>query len=362
MSRDPGSALRLAVLPGDGIGPEVVEAALEVLRAVLEHDGQRVAASYHEIGGSALDAVGDPLPTNSLEAARRADAVLLGAVGGPRWERSPTRPEAGLLRLRSGLSAFANLRPVRVWPGLEAQSPLRTEITAGADLLFVRELTGGAYFGRPKGVAGRPPHRHSVDTCEYGEEEVRRVALVAFRAAQRRRGVLTSVDKANVLSTSQLWREVVEECGAGFPGVRLQHQLVDSFALAMLQRPRDFDVVVTENLFGDILTDEAAALVGSLGLLPSASGGGEGPWLYEPVHGSAPDLTGTGQANPLGAIACVAMLLRLTLEREDLAQQVDSAMGEVIEAGALTPDLGGACDTAQVTAAVLERLRLGVVA
>ena len=355
-------ALRLTVLAGDGIGPEVTGAALQVLETALQSAGIDLVRSPQLIGGAALDATGDPLPEASLSAACSADAVFLGAVGGPAWDSAPVRPEAGLLRLRSGLGAFANLRPVRVWPGLEKHSPLRPEVLRGADLLFIRELTGGIYFGRPKGVAGEAPNRHSVDTSEYSEMEVRRAAEVAFRAARQRRSKVTSVDKANVLATSQLWRQVVTEVGQEFPDVSLEHCLVDSFALRLLQQPGAFDVVVTENLFGDILTDEAGALTGSLGVLPSASGGGDGPWLYEPVHGSAPDIAGKGIANPLGAIATVALLLRLTVKREELAAAVEEAVAAVIAEGLLTPDLGGSESTESVTEAVIRRLPVGAAA
>jgi 3-isopropylmalate dehydrogenase len=348
--------LRLTVLAGDGIGPEVTEAALRVLEACLQPAGIRVEASRHLIGGAALEATGNPLPDESLSAAMAADAVFLGAVGGPAWDSAPVRPEAGLLRLRSGLGAFANLRPVRVWPGLEGHSSLRPEVLRGTDILFVRELTGGLYFGRPKGVSGHAPNRHSVDTSEYSEAEVERVAEVAFGAARQRRSKVTSVDKANVLATSQLWRQVVTETAIDYPDVVLESCLVDSFALRLLQQPRAFDVVVTENLFGDILTDEAGALVGTLGVLPSASGGGQGPWLYEPLHGSAPDIAGQGIANPLGAIATVGLLLRITLQREDLARSVEAAIGAVVAQGRLTPDLGGEGTTESVTEAVLRQL------
>ena len=355
-------ALRLTVLAGDGIGPEVTGAALHVLETALQSAGIDLVRSPQLIGGAALDATGDPLPEASLSAACSADAVFLGAVGGPAWDSAPVRPEAGLLRLRSGLGAFANLRPIRVWPGLEKHSPLRPEVLRGADVLFIRELTGGIYFGRPKGVAGEAPNRHSVDTSEYSEMEVRRAAEVAFRAARQRRSKVTSVDKANVLATSQLWRQVVTEVGQEFPDVSLEHCLVDSFALRLLQQPGAFDVVVTENLFGDILTDEAGALTGSLGVLPSASGGGDGPWLYEPVHGSAPDIAGKGIANPLGAIATVALLLRLTVKREELAAAVEEAVAAVIAEGLLTPDLGGSESTESVTEAVIRRLPVGAAA
>ncbi|HVA21692.1 MAG TPA: 3-isopropylmalate dehydrogenase [Candidatus Micrarchaeia archaeon] len=357
-----GGAVRIAALPGDGIGPEVIAAGLTVLRAVLGPAGLRCEVTTHLIGGAALDACGEPLPAATLAAAQAADAVLLGAVGGPRWDAAPVRPEAGLLALRRGLGAFANLRPVVVHLGLEAHSPLRPERLQGADILFVRELTGGAYFGRPKGVAGTAPNRRAIDSMEYGEAEVRRVLAVAFAAAERRRRRLTSVDKANVLATSRLWRAVVEEVAPEHPQVHVEHCLVDSFALRLLQEPRAYDVVVTENLFGDILTDEAAALTGTLGTLPSASGGGTGPWLYEPVHGSAPDLAGRGIANPLGAIATVAMLLRHTLGRDDLARRVEAAVAAVIRTGPLTPDLDGTAGTAAVTAAVVESVERDVAA
>lgn len=348
--------LRLVTLPGDGVGPEVTSAALLVLTAVLRQSPVGLEVAEHPIGGLALDIEGDPLPRSSLDAAMTADAVLLGAVGGPRWDLSEVRPEAGLLRLRSALGVFANLRPVKVWRGGERHSPLRDERLRDTDILFVRELTGGAYFGRPRGVGGMAPNRRGVDTIEYGEAEIQRVAHVAFRLARQRGHHLSSVDKANVLATSGLWREVLTEVGREYTDVKLDHCLVDSFALRLLLEPRQFDVVVTENLMGDILTDEAAALVGTLGVLPSASGGGAGPWLYEPVHGSAPDIAGQGIANPLGAISTIAMLLRLTLLREDLAAAVEGAVGAVIADGPLTPDMGGSAGTGEVTSAVIEKL------
>lgn len=356
MSGRSGS-LKLAVLDGDGVGPEVTGPAVRVLERVLARAGVQLECEHQLIGGAAIEAGDHPLPASTLAAARAADAVFLGAVGGPRWDNCEHRPEEGLLALRRGLGVFANLRPVKVWPGMERHSPLRAKTAAGADVLFVRELTGGAYFGRPHGVAGTTPTRRGVDTIEYGEHEVRRVALIAFKAARRRRGRVTSVDKANVLATSQLWRQVVTDVAKQFPEVELEHCLVDSFALRLLLEPKSFDLVVTENLMGDILTDEAAALVGTLGLLPSASGGGDGPWLYEPVHGSAPQIAGKGIANPLGAIATMAMLLELTLQRQDLADFLAEAVGAVAAQGPLTPDLGGSATTAEVTNAVLQRLQ-----
>ncbi len=348
--------LRLCVLPGDGIGPEVTEIACSVLERALAGAGLSLSIETGLIGGAALDAAGDPLPAAALAAARQADAVLLGAVGGPRWDQARPRPEAGLLALRAGLGVFANLRPVQVWSGLERSSVLRPERVAGADILFVRELTGGAYFGRPQGETGTAPDRRAVDTTAYGETEIRRVAEVAFQAAEARRRHLTSVDKANVLATSRLWRTVVDEVAAQHPTVTVAHLLVDSCALRLLQAPREFDVVLTENLFGDILTDEAAALVGSLGVLPSASLGTGGPALYEPVHGSAPDLVGRQQANPLGAIGSAALCLRHSVGRPDLAAAVEAAIAATIAAGQCTPDLGGSATTGAVAAAVLTAL------
>jgi 3-isopropylmalate dehydrogenase len=339
---------RLAVLPGDGVGPEVTRAALRVLDAALAGSGVELELTHHPIGGAAIDQGLEPLPEATLKAAREADAVFLGAVGGPRWDRGPARPEAGLLQLRRQLEAFANVRPVRVLEGLEEMSPLRPERVRGADIVFVRELTGGAYFGRPQGIAGAAPGRRAVDTTEYSEAEITRVLEVAFRLARERSRRVTSVDKANVLATSRLWREVAVEVGRRHPECHLEHSLVDSFALRLLLRPTDFDVVVTENLFGDILTDEAAALPGTLGMLPSASGGGDGPWLFEPVHGSAPDLAGRGIANPLGAILAVSMLLRLSLDRADLAVAVEEAVAGAVRDRCLTPDLGGSASTSDV--------------
>ncbi len=351
-----GQHFRLAALPGDGVGPEVTEAALQVLAAALEGSGIELELTRHPIGGAAIDRGLDPLPAATLRAAREADAVFLGAVGGPRWDSGPARPEAGLLQLRRQLGAFANVRPVRVLEGLEELSPLRPERVRGADVLFVRELTGGAYFGRPQGQAGSAPGRRAVDTTEYSEAEISRVLEVAFRLARERSRRVTSVDKANVLATSRLWREVAAEVGSRYPECRLEHCLVDSFALRLLLRPTDFDVVVTENLFGDILTDEAAAIPGTLGMLPSASGGGEGPWLFEPVHGSAPDIAGRGIANPLGAILAISMLLRLSLDRPDLAAAVERAVAGAVGDRCLTPDLGGAATTSEVAERVAGRL------
>jgi 3-isopropylmalate dehydrogenase len=347
----------IAVLPGDGIGPEVTAEAVRVLLAAAERAGVRVRLREGRIGGAALDATGDPLPAETLRLCREADAVLLGAVGGPRWDglSQEHRPERGLLRLRQALKVYANLRPVRLPPSLVDVSPLRPERVGGTDLVIVRELTGGAYFGEPRWYRDE----EAVDTIRYQAEEIRRVARVAFALARGRRREVVSVDKANVLATSALWRTVVEAEARAYPDVAVRHLLVDACALELVRTPRRFDVILTENLFGDILSDGAAGLVGSLGLLPSASVGETHPWLYEPVHGSAPDLAGRGVANPLGAILSVAMMLRGSLGHPELATAVEQAVDEVLRAGIRTPDLGGTAATADVGEAVAAALQEG---
>jgi 3-isopropylmalate dehydrogenase len=352
--------LHVVALPGDGVGGEVTAQALAVLRAVTNAAGIDLVVQEHLIGGSAIDEFGTPLPEETLRACRTADAVLLGAVGGPRWDHlsGSLRCEAGLLRLRAGLGVFANLRPVRVHPRLADRSALRPEVVRGVDLIVVRELTGGAYFGEPK----RRGHDSAVDTISYSRDEVERVARVAFALAEGRRSRLTSVDKANVLATSGLWRETVTDVATEFPEVALDHALVDSFAMRLVQRPADIDVVVTENLFGDILSDEAAVLVGSLGLLPSASLGLAQPGLYEPVHGSAPEIAGMDRANPYGAILSVALMLRHSVARPDLAAAVEAAVDACITATVLTADLGGDAGTIEVGAAVVAALAIHVAA
>jgi 3-isopropylmalate dehydrogenase len=355
---------RVVVLPGDGIGPEVTEPAVEVLMRVSEAAGVEVDIERRHIGGVAIDVEGTPLGEATLSACLAADAVLLGAVGGPKWDHLPaeTRCEAGLLRLRKGLGVFANVRPVWVPEALVSRSTLKPEVIRGVDLVVVRELTGGLYFGEPKARRGSGDERSAVDSMVYTRAEIDRVARFAFELAMTRpRRRLTSVDKANVLVTSQLWREVVTEVARDYPEVELEHQLVDATAMRLVRAPRDFDVILTENLFGDILTDEAAMLSGSLGMLPSASLGNGGPGLYEPIHGSAPDIAGQGKANPLGAILSVAMLLDSSLGLPAAASAVRDAVQSVIESGVLAADLGGTATTAEVGNAVLERLpaRLG---
>jgi 3-isopropylmalate dehydrogenase len=349
-------AARIVVLPGDGIGPEVTAAAVRALDAVGEFE-----VSEHVIGGASIDAHGTALTDATLEACRAADAVLLGAVGGPRWDTTDPeapRPEQGLLGIRQGLGLYANLRPVRPFAALAAASPLRHEVLAGTDLLVVRELTGGIYFG----MRGRGEGR-AFDTCVYSVEEIERIARVAFESGRRRGGEpprVASVDKANVLETSRLWREVVGSVAAEYEDVELEHVLVDNAAMQLVADPARFDVILTENMFGDILSDEAAMLTGSLGMLPSASLGGDGPGLFEPVHGSAPDIAGTGKANPLATILSVAMLLRHGLDRPTDADRVEAAVAAVLDRGLRTPDLAGPGDatvgTEEMTAAVLEEL------
>src|ERR1700693_5967940 len=344
----------IVVLPGDGIGPEVVNAALSVLAAVCTAADAEVSIDVHQIGGRAIDEHGTPLPDETLEACRAADAILLGAVGGPAWDhlRGEHRCEAGLLGLRRELRLFATLRPVRVHPHLADRTPLRPEVTKGTDLVIVRELIGGAYFGQPRERTGSGPGEPARDSRVYTAAEVERVARVAFTLAASRRGRLISVDKANVLITSQLWRDVVSAIAPEYPEVTLTHELVDSFAMRLISEPATIDVVVTENLFGDILSDEAAVLAGSRRLPPSASLGDSDKGLYEPIHGSAPALGGRGVSHPYGAILSVAMLLRHSLHREDLAAAIEAAVDVCISEDVLTGDLGGGAGTDAVADAV----------
>ncbi|GAB1406231.1 3-isopropylmalate dehydrogenase [Thermomonas brevis] len=347
----------IVVLPGDGIGQEVTAAAVDVLRAVAERYGHHFQFQHHLIGGAAIDATGTPLPAQTLEAARGADAILLGAVGGPQWSdpNAKVRPEQGLLGIRKALGLYANLRPVRPHMAALGASPIKPHLLQGVDLVVVRELTGGIYFGRKQRDGD-----HASDLCEYSGDEIRRVARRAAALARSRRGHLTSVDKANVLETSRLWRDVVTQVVRDeFPDVTLEHQLVDSMAMHLLARPRAYDVIVTENMFGDILTDEASMLAGSMGLLPSASLGEGSVGIYEPIHGSAPDIAGKGVANPYAAILSAAMLLRHSLGLAVEAECVELAVSGALDAGVLTADLAGgrpAANTAAATRAVLEIL------
>ncbi len=349
----------IVVLPGDGIGPEVTAAAVEVLRAVGQRYGHQFRFEERLIGGAAIDATGEALPADTLAAAQRADAVLLGAVGGPKWSdpKASVRPEQGLLAIRKALGLYANLRPVKPHPAALGASPIKPHLLNGVDLMVVRELTGGIYFGQKQRSADR-----ASDLCEYSVEEIERVVRRACALARGRRGRVTSVDKANVLETSRLWREVVTRVvREEFPDITLEHQLVDSMAMHLLAKPREYDVIVTENMFGDILTDEASMLAGSLGLLPSASLGEGRVGLYEPIHGSAPDIAGRGIANPYATILSAALLLRHSLGLEDEAKCVEKAVSGALDNGIFTADLapgGRGASTRTATAAVLEQLHL----
>ena len=332
--------LNIVILPGDGVGPEVTAAAVNVLKSVAASFGHDLNLTTCEIGGAAATSVGDPLPKDTQTACLAANAVLLGAVGGPAFDQLPVhlRPEKGLLRLRTELGAYANLRPAICFPGLEKCSPLRPELVHGTDMLIVRELLGGLYFGEPRATSIRNGRRAAVDTMQYSEPEIERITRVAFDAAMGRRRKVTSVDKANVLDCSRLWREVVTRMAEDYPQVQLEHMYVDSAAMALVSRPATFDVVLTENMFGDILSDEAGAIVGSIGMLPSASGGGK-VWLYEPIHGSAPDIAGKGIANPIGTILSVAMMLRYSFHLEAEAACVEQGVAAALNAGHRTRDL-----------------------
>jgi 3-isopropylmalate dehydrogenase len=359
--------LNLTVLPGDGIGPEVTDQAVHVLQAVADKFGHKLQLQQKLIGGAALAAVNDPLPTDTVQACLASTAVLLGAVGSPAFDHNPghLRPEAGLLRIRRELGAYANLRPAVFFPALEDCSPLRAEIVRGTDIMIVRELLGGVYFGQPRSISvtsepGEGTERVAVNTMRYAEHEVERIAHVAFDLAMKRKKKVLSVDKANVLECSRLWRDVVSRIGKDYPDVKLGHQYVDSAAMLLVQRPADFDVVLTENMFGDILSDQAGGVVGSLGLLASASIGGP-VGLYEPVHGSAPDIAGKGVANPLGAILSVAMLLRHSFHLEKEAVCIEGAVSAVLSKGARTADLAGkthkAISTAEIGRRVVEAVK-----
>ncbi|MBV9455798.1 MAG: 3-isopropylmalate dehydrogenase [Rubrobacter sp.] len=342
------SSFHVLLLPGDGIGPEVIDAARTVMDVAARHF--RIELSYEErkIGGVAIREEGEPVTEETLEKARAADAVLLGAVGHPDFDRGPLRPEAGLLKLRKALGAFANLRPVEAIPALLSASTLKEEVVEGVDVLIVRELTGGIYFGEK--VESK---EKASDLSVYTREEIEQVARVAFEAAEGRKGRVTSVDKANILATSRLWRVVVEDVAGEYPGVALDHLLVDAAAMFLIRDPKRFDVILTENLFGDILSDEAAMLPGSMGMLPSASLGLPGtPGIFEPVHGSAPDIAGSGKANPYAAILSAAMLFRHALGRPDVAGAIQQGVSVAVEAGFKTPDIGGSKSTGDVMRAV----------
>ncbi len=332
--------LKITVLPGDGIGPEVTGEALRILEAVAQKFHHEIQVTTKPVGGAGLTASNHPLPDDTLQACLNSDAVLLGAVGGPAFDHYPAelRPEKGLLQLRQALGCFANLRPAVCFPALLHSSPLRSEAVQGTDILIVRELLGGLYFGEPRSVTGTAPDREAVDTMRYTEASIQRIAKVAFDLARHRRKKVLSVDKANVLACSRLWREVVTNVAKNYPDVELSHNYVDSCAMILVAKPAQYDVILTENMFGDILSDLAGGVVGSLGLLASASIGGK-IGLYEPVHGSAPDIAGKGIANPLGAILSVAMMLRHSFQLENEAASIEAAVTSVLESGLRTRDL-----------------------
>ena len=333
---------QILVLPGDGIGPEIITEALKVLEALRGEFDREYEIVHAPIGGAAVDAHGVPLPDETLERARACDAILLGAVGGPRWDglERDIRPERGLLALRSELGVFANLRPAIAYPQLAGASTLKPEVVRGLDILIIRELTGGIYFGRPRGIRERDDGlREGFNTLVYAEDEIERVCRTAFDAARRRAGRVCSVDKANVLETSELWREVATRVAAGYDDIELSHMYVDNAAMQLVRTPKQFDVIVTSNMFGDILSDLASMLTGSIGMLPSASLDASGKGLYEPIHGAAPDIAGKGVANPLATILSVALLLRYSLDEPALADRIERAVGRVLDDGLRTPDI-----------------------
>lgn len=341
---------RILVLPGDGIGPDVVSVAVAVLERVADQHGLDIVLDSGLVGGRAIDETGSPLPSETLEKAKASRAVLLGAVGGPRWDDLPTlsRPERGLLGLRSGLELFANLRPAILFEPLAAASSLKPELVANLDILIVRELTGGIYFGEPRGIEVVNNERRGFNTYVYSEHEIDRIARVAFELARKRNHRLCSVDKANVLEVTQLWREVVTQVGKDYPDVALSHMYVDNAGMQLVRAPKQFDVIVTGNMFGDILSDVAAMLTGSLGMLPSASLAADGSGLYEPVHGSAPDIAGQDKANPLATILSVAMMCRYSLDAPAAADAIEGAVNRVLDQGIRTLDIAPASGEATI--------------
>jgi 3-isopropylmalate dehydrogenase len=348
----------ITLLPGDGIGPEVVGEAVRVLDVIAGKFGHTFHFAERLMGGCSIDKYGSSLTDETLADCKASDAVLLGAVGGPKWDdpNAKDRPERGLLTLRKGLAVFANLRPVKVHPALIDASPLKPEKLQGVDMLIVRELTGGLYFGQPKTRTVKDGKQYAVDTLEYYDYEICRVVELAFRLARERRKKVTSVDKANVLESSRLWRKLATEVGTQNKDIELEHVLVDTASMRLITGPASMDVVVTENMFGDILTDEASALAGSMGMLPSASLGESGPGLYEPIHGSAPDIAGKSIANPIGTILSAALMLRHSLKLETEAVAIEEAVDDTITAGARTADIGGRMSTRQMADEIIKRL------
>ena len=342
---------KIVALAGDGIGPEIMEAGLEVLEALAKKTGFVYEIDKRPFGGAGIDAAGHPLPDETLKVCREADAILLAAIGSPRYDSETVRPEQGLLALRKELNLYANIRPVKIFDSLKHLSPLKSERIAGVDFVVVRELTGGIYFGDHI-----LEERKARDINDYSYEEVERIIRKAFEIARNRRKIVTSIDKQNVLATSKLWRKVAEKVSQDFPDVTLEHQLVDSAAMLMITNPAKFDVIVTENLFGDILSDESSVLSGTLGVMPSASHSENGPSLYEPIHGSAPDIAGQGIANPISMILSVAMMLRDSFGRYEDAERIERAVEASLAAGILTRDIGGQASTKEMTEAIIERL------
>lgn len=348
----------ITLLPGDGIGPEVVHEAVRVLDEIAKRCDHSFQYKERLMGGCSIDKYGTSLTDETLADCQSADAILFGAVGGPKWDdpNAKDRPERGLLALRKGLGVFANLRPVKVHPALIDASPLKPERLQGVDILVLRELTGGLYFGQPKMREMKDGHERAVDTLEYYDFEIRRILELAFKLSKDRKKKVTSVDKANVLESSRLWRQTATQVGKEHPDVTLEHQLVDSAAMKLITGPASMDVVVTENMFGDILTDEASVLAGSMGMLPSASLSETGVGLYEPIHGSAPDIAGKGIANPVGTVLSAALMLRYSLKLEDAAQIIEQAVDRAITEGARTVDLGGKLTTRQMTDEIIRHL------
>ena len=342
---------KIVALAGDGIGPEIMEAGIEVLASIAKKTGFDYEIDRRPFGGAGIDATGHPLPEATLKAAREADAILLAAIGSPRYDNATVRPEQGLLALRKELNLYANIRPVKIFESLKHLSPLKPERITGVDFVVVRELTGGIYFGDHI-----LEEKKARDINDYSYEEVERIIRKAFEIARSRRKILTSIDKQNVLATSKLWRKVADEVAQDFPDVTLEHQLVDSAAMLMITNPAKFDVIVTENLFGDILSDESSVLSGTLGVMPSASHSENGPSLYEPIHGSAPDIAGLGIANPISMILSVAMMLRDSFGRYEDAERIERAVEATLAAGILTRDIGGQASTKEMTEAIIERL------
>jgi len=350
----------ILILNGDGIGPEIMAEAVKVIECLQRDHGLSAELEYAAIGGAGVDEAGDPLPEQTLKLAKAADAVLLGAVGGPKWDglERPMRPEQGLLRIRAGLDLFANLRPAILYPELVDASTLKPEVVSGLDIMIVRELTGGIYFGQPRGIRElENGEKEGFNTLVYRESEIDRITRVAIDVALKRKGKLCSVDKANVLEVSELWRNTVTRICDEFPGIHLSHMYVDNAAMQLIREPKQFDVIVTKNMFGDILSDAAAMLTGSIGMLPSASLNSENRGMYEPIHGSAPDIAGKGIANPLATILSVAMMLRYSFNETQMADHVEKAVRRVLADGARTVDLGGSMGTSAMGDAVVEALQ-----